>query len=163
MKEMIIREIEPNEIGMLKDILYEAIYRPDTNCIIPKSILETPEMDAYINGFGCGKDDFCLVADLKDKIIGAVWVRTFLGKIKGYGYLDDSTPVFVIALYKEYRNQGIGTRLMVDMIKHLHCNGYKQASLNVKKANYAVKLYKKMGFEIIGESEFDYLMLLKCD
>lgn len=71
MKEMIIRGIEPNEIGMLKDILYEAIYRPDNN-IIPKSILEVPEMNAYINDFGSGKDDFCLVADLNDKIIGAV-------------------------------------------------------------------------------------------
>lgn len=162
MKEIIIREIEPNEIGMLKDILYEAIYRPDTNSIIPKSILETPEMNAYINDFGCKEDDFCLVADLKDKVIGAVWVRTFSDKIKGYGYFDNNTPVFVIALYKEYRNQGIGALIMTEMIKHLHCNGYKQASLNVKKANYAVKLYKKMGFEIIGESELDYLMLLKC-
>lgn len=160
MKEMIIRGIEPNEIGMLKDILYEAIYRPDNN-IIPKSILEVPEMNAYINDFGSGKDDFCLVADLNDKIIGAVWVRTFSGKIKGYGYFDDNTPVFAIALYKESRSQGIGTQLMVGMIKHLHCNRYKQASLNVKKANYAVKLYKKMGFEIFSESEFDYLMLLK--
>ena len=129
MKEITIREIEPNEISLLKEILYEAIYRPDTSTFIPKSILEKPEMNAYI---------------------------------KGYGYFDDNTPVFVIALYKEYRNQGIGTQLMANMIKHLHCNGYKQASLNVKKANYAVKLYKKMGFEIIGESEFDYLMLLKC-
>ena len=162
MKEITIREIEPNEISLLKEILYKSIYRPDTITFIPKSILEKPEMNAYIKDFGCNKDDFCLVADLRDKIIGAVWVRTFSGNIKGYGYFDDNTPVFVIALYKEYRNQGIGTQLMANMIKHLHCNGYKQASLNVKKANYAVKLYKKMGFEIIGESEFDYLMLLKC-
>ena len=41
-------------------------------------------MNAYINDFGCKKDDFCLVADLKDKIIGAVWVRTFSDKIKGW-------------------------------------------------------------------------------
>ena len=66
-------------------------------------------MNAYINDFGCKKDDFCLVADLKDKIIGAVWVRTFSDKIKGYGYFDNNTPVFVI---KEYRNQGIGTQLV---------------------------------------------------
>jgi ribosomal protein S18 acetylase RimI-like enzyme len=46
------------------------------------------------------------------------------------------------------------------MIKHLQNNGYKQASLNVKKENYAVRLYKNMGFEIIGEGSEDYLMLL---
>lgn len=82
MKEITIREIEPNEISLLKEILYEAIYRPDTSTFIPKSILEKPEMNAYIKDFGCNKDDFCLVADLRDKIIGAVWVRTFLRQHK---------------------------------------------------------------------------------
>lgn len=45
MKNIIIREIESNEINILKDILYEAIYRPGTNSIIPQSILEMPEMN----------------------------------------------------------------------------------------------------------------------
>lgn len=46
------------------------------------------------------------------------------------------------------------------MIDHLRKSGYNQASLNVKKENYAVKLYHKMGFEIAKEDEEDYLMIL---
>ena len=82
------------------------------------------------------------------------------GDIKGYGYIDDNTTEFAISLYKEWRNKGIGTKLMVDMIEYLRQKGYKQTSLNVKKENYAVKLYKKMGFDVIGEDDEDYLMLL---
>lgn len=84
---------------------------------------------------GVKKDDFCLVADFRDKIIGTVWIRAFSEEIKGYGYFDDNTPVLVIALYKEYRNQGIGAQLLTDMINHLHCNGRVQASFLKRQKN----------------------------
>jgi ribosomal protein S18 acetylase RimI-like enzyme len=163
MNEITIREIKHEEIGKLEDMLYEAIYQPDENNLIPRSVLEIPEVYAYIKDFGNQKDDHCLVADLKGEITGAVWVRVISGAIKGYGYIDDETPEFAISLFKEYRNQGIGTRLMSAMIEHLRKRGYKQTSLNVKKENYAVNLYKKLGFKIIHEDEEDYLMLLNLE
>lgn len=163
MNEIIIREIRLDEIGKLEDMLYEAIYQPDENSLIPRSVLEIPEVHAYIKDFGNQKDDFCFVADLEGKIVGAVWVRIIAGNIKGYGYVDDETPEFAISLFKEYRNQGFGTRLMSAMIEYLRESGYIQTSLNVKKENYAVKLYQKMGFKIIGENEDDYLMLLNLE
>ncbi|MDO5524168.1 MAG: N-acetyltransferase, partial [Bacteroidia bacterium] len=80
---------------------------------------------------------------------------------KGYGNIDDKTPEFSISLFKEYRNRGIGTALMNKMIDHLTEKGYAQASLSVQKANYAAKLYKKLGFEIIRDENDEYLMVLK--
>jgi len=50
---------------------------------------------------------------------------------------------------------------MLTMIKYLQERDYIQTSLSVQKENYAVKLYKKLGFEIIHENNEDYLMLLK--
>ncbi len=38
---------------------------------------------------------------------------------------------------------------------------YKQVSLSVQKANYAVHLYKKVGFEVVHENEEDYIMVCK--
>lgn len=160
MKKLTIREIKPEEINKLGDMLYEAIYQPDENNLIPRTVLEIPEVKAYIKDFGNKKDDYCLVADSAGEIVGAVWVRVISGEIKGCGYIDDNTPEFAISLYKEYRNKGIGTQLMISMITHLYKSGYKHTSLNVKKKNHAVKLYKKMGFEIISEDNEDYLMLL---
>jgi ribosomal protein S18 acetylase RimI-like enzyme len=158
-----IRELKPEEIPLLEDMLYEAIWQPDENSPVPKSVLKIPQVEAYIKDFGSWKDDCCLVAELDGKIAGAVWVRVISGIIKGYGYVDGSTPELAISLFREYRNRGIGSRLLSAMIKHLRESGYKQTSLNVKKKNDAVKLYRRMGFEIIGEDSEDYLMLLKLN
>ena len=76
-----------------------------------------------------------------------------------YGHIDDATPSFAISLYKEYRGWGIGTALMQEMLCILKRRGYQQASLAVQKENYAVKLYKKVGFEIVDENEEEYIMV----
>ena len=56
---------------------------------------------------------------------------------------------------------GIGTALMRRMLELLKERGYKRASLSVQKDNYAVRMYKKVGFKIVKESEEEYLMI--CD
>ena len=161
MKNYIIRELKQSEFSILDDMLYEAIYQHDTANLLPKNIIKTPKINVYIKDFGKQKDDYCLVADLNGKIVGAVWVRILASEIKGYGNIDDTTPEFAISLFKEYRNQGIGTRLMTEMIDYLRKNGYEKTSLSVDKENYAVKMYKKLGFEVVVENDDDYLMVLK--
>ena len=120
----------------------------------PKSIIEQPELQVYIEDFG-KKDDWCLVAEVKRKIVGAVWVRI----MDDYGHIDDETPSFAISLYEEYRNMGIGTALMRDMLEFLKNKGYKRTSLSVQKVNYAVRMYQKVGFEVIDKNEEEYIMV----
>lgn len=38
---------------------------------------------------------------------------------------------------------------------------YKQASLAVQKANYAVRMYEKVGFKIVDENEEEYIMVIR--
>ena len=151
-----IREIRKNEYSILFDFLYEAIFIPEGMDKPPKSIIEQPELQVYIEDFG-KKDDWCLVAEVKRKIVGAVWVRI----MDDYGHIDDETPSFAISLYEEYRNMGIGTALMRNMLELLKNKGYKQTSLSVQKANYAVRMYQKVGFEVIDENEEEYIMVCR--
>lgn len=76
-------------------------------------------------------------------------------------FIPAGVPSFAISLYKEYRGCGIGTALMKKMIQELKIRGYEKASLSVQKANYAVKMYKNVGFEIVDENEEEYMMLCK--
>lgn len=76
-----------------------------------------------------------------------------------YGHINDTTPSFAISLYNEYRGFGIGTALMKQMLCKLKQRGYKQASLAVQKANYAVKMYRNVGFQIFNENEEEYVMV----
>ena len=151
-----IREIRKNEYPILSDFLYEAIFIPEGMDKPPKSIIEQPELQVYIEDFG-KKDDWCFVVEIKEKIVGAVWVRI----MNDYGHIDDETPSFAMSLYEEYRNLGIGTALMGAMLQFLREKGYKQASLSVQKANYAVRMYQKVGFEVIDENEEEYIMVYR--
>ncbi len=151
-----IREIRENECPILSDFLYEAIYIPKGMEKPPKSIIEQPELQIYVADFGKA-DDWCLVAETKKKIVGAVWVRI----MNDYGHVDDETPSFAISLYEGYRHLGIGTALMRAMLKLLKSKGYKQASLSVQKANYAVDMYRKVGFEVVDENEEEYIMICR--
>ena len=154
--DYIIREIRKNEYPILSDFLYEAIFIPEGMDKPPKSIIEQPELQVYIEDFG-KEDDWCIVAEIKEKIVGAVWLRI----MNDYGHVDDDTPSFAISLYEEYRDLGIGTALMGAMLQFLREKGYKQTSLSVQKANYAVSMYRKAGFEVIGENEEEYIMICK--
>jgi ribosomal protein S18 acetylase RimI-like enzyme len=149
-----IRPINPDEIDVLDDFLYEAIFQRDTDNLVPKNIIEKPELQVYIKDFG-KPDDNCLVAVCDGKIVGAVWTRI----IKGFGSVDEKTPECAISLYRDYRGQGIGTNLMREMLELLRSKGYKQTSLAVQKENYAVKMYKAVGIEINEELEEEYLMV----
>ena len=151
-----IREIRENEYCILSEFLYEAIFIPEGTEKPPKSIIEQPELQVYIADFG-KSDDWCLVAEVKEKIVGAVWVRI----MDDYGHIDDETPSFAISLYEEYRNMGIGTALMRDMLEFLKNKGYRRTSLSVQKVNYAVRMYQKVGFEVIDENEEEYIMVCR--
>ncbi len=150
-----IRELQKQEYPLLDNFLYEAIFIPEGIAPPPKTIITAPELQIYIKRFGELKDDRGLVAEVDGKIVGAVWVRI----MDDYGHIDNETPSLAISLYKEYRGFGIGTAMMKKMLALLKSHGYKQVSLSVQKANYAAKLYLKVGFEIVKENEEDYIMI----
>ena len=151
----IIREMYPNENPLLEDFLYQAIYQPDKTNLAPRSIIEKPELQVYIKDFGTKKDDYCFCAEVDGKIVGAVWVRN----INGYGSVDNNTVEFAISVFDEYQKMGIGTALMNKMLEHLNKLNYSKASLAVQKENYAVRMYQKVGFEIVDENEQEYIMI----
>ena len=109
----------------------------------------------YVENFGSKSGDICFVAESNELVVGAVWVRI----MNDYGHIDNETPSFAISLLKEYRNYGIGTELMKQMLMKLKLEGYKQASLAVQKMNYAVRMYRKVGFEIVDENDEEYIMI----
>jgi ribosomal protein S18 acetylase RimI-like enzyme len=155
--QYVIRSLRRDETELLKDFLYEAIFIPKGVVPPGRDIIEKPELRVYTDDFGTRKGDNCLVADIGGKVVGAVWTSI----MADYGHVDDDTPSFAISLYKEYRSMGIGSHLMMKMLGLLKRQGYERASLAVQKANYAVKLYKNVGFRIVDENDEEYIMI--CD
>lgn len=152
-----IRMIRDYEHELLNIFLYEAIFIPEGVQAPPETIINLPELQVYVADFGKKKDDICFIAEVRGKVVGAVWVRV----MNDYGHIEEGVPSFAISLYKEYRGCGIGTTLMKKMLCELRQRGYEKASLTVQKANYAVKMYKNIGFEFVDENEEEYIMVCR--
>ena len=152
--DYLIRPIRKTEIPLLKDFLYEAIFIPEGAAAPPMEIVNDENLQVYIRDFGKLSDDRCLVAVADDKLVGAIWSRI----MDDYGHIADDIPSIAISLYKEYRNQGIGTVLLKQMLNLLKADGYKSVSLSVQKANYAMKMYQKAGFKVVSDDAEEAIM-----
>ncbi|EHX3832570.1 GNAT family N-acetyltransferase, partial [Listeria monocytogenes] len=142
-----IREIREYEYALLEDFLFEAIFIPEGSTAPEKSILNNPDLQVYIEGFGTRKDDFGVIAEIDNRVIGGAWVRI----MNDYGHIDNKTPSLAVSVYKQYRGLGIGTALMNNLLIKLKDKGYGRTSLSVQKNNYAVKMYQNLGYEILDE------------
>lgn len=150
-----VRKINEEEYALLEDFLYEAVFVPEGTPAPPRSVLSLPELRVYVDGFGSHKDDTGLVAEVDGAVVGAIWARV----MDDYGHIDGETPSLAVSLYKDYRGRGIGSAMLREMLSLLKRKGYRQVSLSVQKANYALKMYEKAGFEVAGENEEEYIML----
>lgn len=153
---MVIREIRENEIPLLTEFLYEAIFQRKGRAPVPGQLYRSRALFAYIEWFGQKQDDCCLVAEEQGHIVGAVWVRCRAG---GFGFVDENTPELAVSVYAEYRGCGIGTALVESILTVLKDKGYRQVSLSVQKDNGALRIYRKTGFQTVGETEEEYIMV----
>ena len=155
--EHTIRRLNEIEYPLLADFLYEAIYIPMGVEAPPRSIIELPELQVYIDGFGSRNGDTAVCAEAGGRVVGTAWARI----MDDYGHIDNNTPSIAISLYKDYRGHGIGTELMIYLLEALRRQGFCQVSLAVQKENYAVRMYKNVGFETIDENSQEYIMICR--
>ncbi|MFD1904295.1 GNAT family N-acetyltransferase [Paenibacillus rhizoplanae] len=92
---------------------------------------------------------------------GAAWYRLFDETNQGYGFVDAQTPELGVAIRSDYRQQGLGIRLMEGIIQQAVSDGYPSLSLSVDPENQAaVRLYNKLGFEYVGTAGTSWTMKL---
>jgi ribosomal protein S18 acetylase RimI-like enzyme len=75
------------------------------------------------------------------------------------GYLwtlekETETLLVSIRILPEYQNRGIGTKVIEDVL----AKSEKSVRLQVLKINPAQNLYKRLGFETVGETETHFIM-----
>lgn len=63
-----IRSFKENEKYILEDMLYEAIFQPNESELLPREVINDPEIYVYIDNFG-KEHDQCFVAKVDNEII----------------------------------------------------------------------------------------------
>lgn len=155
-----IRLIDNSEFLKLEQFLYDAIFIPEGEAKPDRDIIYSPELSVYFKDFG-RNDDICFVAEQNGELIGCIWTRIYTESEPGYGYVDSNTPELSMSVLTEYRQRGIGTRLLKTMLDKLDQYDYEKVSLSVDKINYAIKLYKRFGFKELSSDGNSVTMIKK--
>jgi ribosomal protein S18 acetylase RimI-like enzyme len=145
-----IRQVTPEDEEILWLMLYHAAHVPEEG----KTLAETKTnagLAKYVADWG-RKGDLGFIAVEADTAhaVGAVWARLFSADDKAYSQTDDKTPELAIAVVPEYVGQGIGTLLMQHFLDEA-AKHYPAVALNVRADNPALRLYQRLGFEVVGE------------
>lgn len=157
-----IQKIKKTDSFFLWEMLYECTYVPLGQVRPPRDILKNPDIAKYVQDWGrIGDEGFLAISSTNQQPIGAAWYRLFSANNKAYGYVDDATPELCIAVLPQYRGQGIGRDLMINLLKKAESSSYSQISLSVDPNNPAIYLYQSLGFEKIGVSGTSWTMKRK--
>ncbi|WP_329887294.1 ribosomal protein S18-alanine N-acetyltransferase [Pseudoramibacter faecis] len=69
----------------------------------------------------------------------------------------DEAQIMKVAVLPDWQQRGLGRRLMKTMMDYARLNGCTEMTLEVRQKNHqALKLYRHLGFEIIGKRERYY-------
>jgi len=140
-----IRPARQDDLEILWDFLAIAAYEPDA-----AAARALPVVAAHLAGWKRSQD-FGFIAERDGVPIGATWARQFSPDEAPPFYVDERTPELSIGVKDGVRGLGIGERLLRELIAEA---GRREVGLclNVRDTNPALRLYERMGFEIVEGS-----------
>jgi ribosomal protein S18 acetylase RimI-like enzyme len=145
MKDVQYRTAGLEDFTFLATMLGEAaVWRPDKPTPTAEQVLADPRYSMYLAGWP-RPGDYGLIAE-QDAPVGAAWYRTYTEAGHGYGFIAEDIPELSIAVIASRRHEGIGRRLLVDLINASDSQGFPALSLSVAEANPARRLYESVGF-----------------
>ena len=154
----LIEPITARDEPLLWEMLYQAIYVPAGMTAPPRQVVNTPGLSRCVQASGQANDDgMKAVAADRMQPIGAAWLRLLTDESRGYGYIDDRTPELSIAITPEHRGKGVGTRLLCALFERAR-DLHEAVSLSVSVENPAIRLYQRLGFEIVGQQGSSLIM-----
>ncbi len=132
------------------------------NCII--RLAEERDIDALATldklCFTLPWDRSSFEFEIKENLKAIYLVADYNGKIIGYAgiwVILDEGHITNIAVHPDFRNRGLGTRLLSELIELSERRGAKRHTLEVRVSNHtAISLYNKFGFETAGKREKYY-------
>lgn len=158
------RTAEVDDLAFLATMLGEAaVWRPDKATPTGDEALADPRYAMYLSGW-LRPGDFGLVAEQGDhgEPVGAAWYRTYTEADPGYGFVAEEAPELSIAVVADRRQEGIGRRLLGELVDASVAQGYAAISLSVAEDNPARRLYESAGFVPVGHHGHSITMVRRA-
>jgi ribosomal protein S18 acetylase RimI-like enzyme len=141
-----VRALTAEDQSIVWEMLRYASHEPSLD-----SVQNQPYLARYASGWG-RVSDVGYVATKDVASIGAAWLRLWVEEDKGFGYVSDEIPELAMAVLPDFRGQGIGTRLLMQVLEGAK-GRFPAVSLNVRGDNCVVRLYERAGFIKVPGSE----------
>ena len=151
---LVFRTAIGSDEPFLREMLWLALFVPPGASPLPRAVLSEPAISRYVDGWSKWPGDYGMIALMDNVPVGAGWLRRFSAGAPGYGFVDDHTPELSIALLPEFRGQGIGSRMLGELLRHT-----PSVSLSCDLANPACRLYARYGFRPLPDGR---TMLRSC-
>jgi ribosomal protein S18 acetylase RimI-like enzyme len=148
-----LRRATAGDVDFLWVMLYEAAHAADDGVPDAEALRRHPVLARYVERWG-RRGDLGVVASDDDtgELVGAAWVRLLTGDNGGYGYVDDDTPELAIAVHPHERGRGVGERMLRALLDAA-ADAFSAVSLSVRADNPALRLYERVGFEVVRRTD----------
>ncbi len=157
-----VREGHADDLPFLRQMLMEAYHWNHDGPLPPTDeFLSQPHILARMDDWRQEKGDRAVIAEKDGQPVGAAWYNFGTEDNHAYGYINPQTPELGIGVHRSHRSKGIGRLLIFALIELAKREGVAAISLSVDPANYALKLYESVGFELFNESETSFTMVLQ--
>jgi ribosomal protein S18 acetylase RimI-like enzyme len=158
MKDVQYRSAGLEDFIFLATMLGEAaVWRPDKPTPTADQVLADPRYSMYLAGWP-RPGDYGLIAE-QEAPVGAAWYRTYTEANHGHGFVTEEIPELSIAVIASRRREGIGRRLLADLIGASDSQGYAALSLSVREENPARHLYESAGFVPVEKNGSSWIMV----
>ena len=154
-----LRPLRSSDEPFLWEMLYLALYVEPGKAPFLRAILKDPDIACYVQGWN-RPGDWGLLACDGEKPAGAIWLRLWSGEERGYGYVSAGIPEVSLALLPDYRNMGLGTRILNAVIMEAQAR-FPGLSLSVVESSPARRLYEGLGFRQVDKVMESLVMLLE--
>jgi ribosomal protein S18 acetylase RimI-like enzyme len=153
-----VRPAGADDLAFLAAMLGEAaVWRPDKRTPSGDEVLADPRYAMYLAGWP-RRGDHGLVAE-QGVPVGAAWYRTYTDERPGIGFVSEDVPELSIAVIASRRGEGIGRRLLVELIDASVDQGHPALSLSVREQNPARRLYESVGFVTVAKDGTSWTMV----
>ena len=158
MNEIRCRLARAEDFTFLATMLGEAaVWRPDKPTPTAEQVMADPRYARYLAGWP-RPGDHGLVAEQAEPL-GAAWYRTYTATSHGFGFVAEDVPELSIAVVASRRHEGIGRRLLTELIEASVTQGCRALSLSVSENNPARRLYESAGFVPVEKRERSWTMV----
>lgn len=145
-----LRPTTEGDEDFLWEMLFHASHSNEEPGVEPGDIMANPDLVGYIDGW---RDAGCpgVIAESPGGRLGAAWLRLLDAQESANPvYVDERTPELAVSVRPDCEGRGIGSALIRELID-VADGRFPAIVLSVRSENPARRLYRRLGFESVGE------------